>query len=144
MEVMTTGVATATGLDPAVAKAAIGHVLLFLRDQAPESRMAEFIGKMQFAAEAVEAAAATRDGGLTAAIEGMTSFMGYGRADLNILYGKLTNLGLDEAQIRRLLNEVLARAESLIGKDGVSKIMQIIPALAERVGHAEESFRRSA
>ena len=144
MEELITRVATATALDPAIAKAAIGHVLLFLRDEAPEGHIAEFIDKMPSAREAVAAAAASGDGGVTAAIEGMTSFMGFGRADLNILSGKLMNLGLSENQIERLLDEVLARAETLIGRDGVARITSMIPALAERYGSAGGAMRRSA
>ena len=101
MELLTTNVMDATGLDPAIAKAAIGQVLLFLRGEAPLGHVAEFIDKMPGAHEAVEAAAAHGDGGVTAAIEGMTSFMGRGRADTNILAGRLVDLGLDETQIKR-------------------------------------------
>jgi hypothetical protein len=54
------------------------------------------------------------------------------RADLNILAGKLSNLGLTQAQSERLLAEVLARADMLIGADGVAKIRAILPALDQR------------
>ncbi|HMK89780.1 MAG TPA: hypothetical protein VK446_09135 [Methylocystis sp.] len=37
----------------------------------------------------------------------MTSFMGHGRAGLNRLAGKLANLGLDEAQMERLVEATL-------------------------------------
>lgn len=143
MEVLTTNVTNVTGLDPAIAKAAIGHVLLFLRDKAPEGHVAEFIDKMPQAHEAVAAALATGDT-VTVAIEGMRSFMGYGRADVNILAGRLANLGLDEDQIKNLVNEILLRAETLIGADGVERIKQILPALDERSGHVAEQPRPSA
>jgi len=55
----------------------------------------------------VAAAAATGDGGVAQAIEGLTSFMGHGRAGLNRLAGKLANLGLDEAQMERLVEATL-------------------------------------
>jgi hypothetical protein len=132
MELLTTNVTDATGLDPAIAKAAIGHVLLFLRNEAPQGHVAEFIDKMPGAHAAVEAAAAHGDGGVTAAIEGMTSFMGWGRADTNILAGKLLNLGLDEKQIMTLVNQKLARAEAVVGAEGAAKIRAILPALDER------------
>lgn len=136
MEELSRRVVETTSLDPTIAKAAIGHVLMFLRDEVPEGLVGEFIDKMKGAREAVAAAHAKSDSGVTQAIEGMTSFMGHGRADLNILIGKLANLGLSEAQSRRLLEETLARAEILIGAEGVAKIRAMLPAMAERSGPA--------
>ncbi len=132
MEELSRRVVETTSLDPAIAKAAIGHVLRFLRDEVPDGFVGEFIDKMKGAREAVAAAQARGDGGVTQVIEGMTSLMGHGRADLNILIGKLANLGLTEAQSRRLLEETLARAEILIGSEGVAKIRAMLPAIAER------------
>lgn len=134
MEELSRRVIDATSLEPAIAKAAIGHLLLFMRDQVPGGHVDEFIAKMPGAREAVSAALATSDGGVTQVIEGMTSFMGHGRADLNILVGKLANLGLTQAQSEKLLDETLTRAQALIGADGVAKIRSIMPALAERAG----------
>ncbi|WP_363348718.1 hypothetical protein [Methylocystis echinoides] len=136
MEELTRRVVESTTLDPTIAKAAIGHVLMFLRDEVPEGHVGELIDKMTGAREAVAAAQAKSDGGVTQAIEGMTSFMGHGRADLNILIGKLANLGLSAEQSRRLLEETLARAEVLIGAEGVAKIRAMLPAMAERSGMA--------
>jgi hypothetical protein len=139
MELLTTNVMDATGLDSAIAKAASGQVLLFLRSEAPLGHVAEFIDKMPGAHEAVEAAAAHGDGGVTAAIEGMTSFMGWGRADTNILAGRLMNLGLDETQIKGLVNQILARAEGAVGAEGAAKIRAILPALDERFDQKDGS-----
>jgi hypothetical protein len=132
MEELSGRVVESTSLAPSIAKAAIGHVLLFLRDKVPEGHIDELIDEMKGAREAVAAAQAASDGGVTQAIEGLTSFMGHGRADLNILVGKLANLGLTEAQSQRLIEEVVARAKVLIGEEGVAKIRAILPALAER------------
>jgi hypothetical protein len=136
MQELSRRVVETTTLEPSIARAAIGHVLLFLRDKVPGGHVDEFIDKMKGAREDVAAALATGDGGVTQVIEGMTSFMGHGRADLNILVGKLANLGLTEAQSERLIEEVVARAKSLIGEEGVAKIRAILPALAERSGVA--------
>jgi hypothetical protein len=134
MEKLTRDVTDVTGLDPSIAKAAIGHVLLFLRNEAPQGHVAEFIDKMPKAREAVEAAAARGDGGVTMAIEGMTSFMGRGRVDTNILAGRLANLGLDEGQIMALVSEIVDRAEDLLGAEGVERIRSLLPMLGERLG----------
>ncbi len=53
METLTKDVAGFTGLEANTAKAAVGYVLLFLRDEVPESRIAEFIDKNPLAHEAV-------------------------------------------------------------------------------------------
>jgi hypothetical protein len=133
MEKLTKDVMDTTGLEPSIAKAAIGYVLLFLRDEAPQGHIAEFIDKMPKAREAVEAASARGDGGVTVAIEGLTSLMGRGRFDTNILAGRLMNLGLDEKQIVGLIRETLSRAEDLLGADGVARIRQALPSLEERL-----------
>ncbi len=121
MDTLTRDVAGATGLAANIANAAVGYVLLFLRDEVPESRIAEFIDKNPLAHEAVQAAAARWDGGVTAAIEGLTSFMGHGRADVNTLAGNLENLGLTAEQINRLVQQIMARAEALVGRDGAAQ-----------------------
>jgi hypothetical protein len=134
MEKLTTDVTNVTGMDRSIAKAAIGQVLWFLRQEAPEGHVAEFIDGMPAAREAVEAAAAHGDGGVTVAIEGMTSFMGRGRADTNILVGRLLNLGVKREQIHPLVEEMLRRAESAVGVEGAAKIRSLLPAIDERVG----------
>jgi hypothetical protein len=139
MELLTTNVMDTTGLDPATAKAAIGHVLLFLRSEAPLGHVSEFIDRVPGAREAMEAAAARDDGGVTAAIEGMTSLMGRGRVETNILAGKLLNLGLDETQIKELVNQILGRAEGVVGPEGATKIRALLPALDERFDRTDNA-----
>lgn len=134
MEQLTDRVVQTTSLEPSIAKAAIGMVLMFLRDEVPEGRVAEFIDKMPGARAAVAAAQAKGDGGVTQLIEGFTSLMGHGRADLNILTGKLANLGVTETQARQLLDETLTRAEALIGAEGAAKIRAMLPERAMRSG----------
>jgi hypothetical protein len=136
MEQLADRVVQTTSLEPSIAKAAIGTVLMFLRDEVPEGRVAEFIDKMPGARAAVAAAQARSDGGVTQAIEGLTSFMGHGRADLNILIGKLANLGVTETQARQLLDETLTRAEALIGPEGAARIRAMLPEMAMRSGVA--------
>lgn len=134
MEQLTDRAIQTTSLEPSIARAAIGMVLMFLRDEVPEGRVAEFIDKMPGARAAVAAAQAKGDGGVTQAIEGLTSFMGHGRADLNILIGKLANLGVTETQARQLLQETLVRAEALIGPEGAAKIRAMLPEIDMRSG----------
>ncbi len=132
MDILTQNVVTATELEPRIVKPALGHVLLFLRDKVPSGHVGELIDKNKDAREAVNAAEAASDSGVTAFIEGMTSFIGHGRADLNILVGKLMNLGLTEAQIKTLFDQFLARADVLLGPDGVVKVRDIVTHMDER------------
>jgi hypothetical protein len=132
MEELTTNVIAETKLDPTIAKAAIGLVLRFLRDEDKTGNMSVMIAKMPRAQEALDTAQYTSDAGVTQVIEGMTSFIGHGRADLNILAGQLEKLGISEAQTDALVREVVKRAENILGADGAAKIMSILPALRER------------
>lgn len=143
MEELMSNVTAAAKLDPTVAKAAIGLVLRFLRDEDKSGNVATMIAKMPRAQEAIEASLSTGDGGVTQVIEGMTSFIGHGRADLNILAGQLEKLGVSEAQTDALVREVLARAENVIGVEGAEKIRDILPALRERTDLPTD-LRRSA
>jgi len=136
MEELARRVTATTSLEPSIAKAAIGHVLMFLRDQVPEGHVGEFIDKSPDARQFVAAAQSKGDSGVTQAIEALKSFMGYGRADLNILAGKLANLGLNQTQIEGLVKEVLARADILIGPEGIAKVREILPELAARSASA--------
>ena len=62
----------------------------------------------------------------------MTSFIGHGRADVNILAGQLEKLGISEAQTDALVRQVINRAEEILGPEGAEKIRNILPALRER------------
>ncbi len=127
-------VCAATGLNEATALPAIGHVIQFLEDHAPESNVAELVDKIPAAQQAIAAAAATSDAGVTAIFGAVKGFLGFGQTDMNILGGKLGNLGLNETQIRALLKEVFAYAESLVGKEGVAKMTDAMPYLAGFMG----------
>ena len=134
MSELSTRVCEATGLDDATAQTAIGHVLRFMLDHAGESNVAEFVGKIPGAHQAIEAAAATGDAGVTAAIGTVKGVLGFGKIDINILSGKLGNLGLNEKQMRELLKGVFAYAKSLVGKAGVTAITEAMPHLSQFMG----------
>jgi hypothetical protein len=127
-------VCEATGLDETAALPAIGHVLQFVRDHAPASNVSELIDKLPNANQAIAAADATSDAGVTTAIGAVKGLFGFGQTKMNILSGKLGNLGLSEEQARALLKEVFAYAESLVGKEGVAKMTAAMPYLSEFIG----------
>lgn len=143
MEKLTSSVVSETKLDQTVAKAALGLVLSFLRDKDTTGNMQVMIAKMPRAQQDIEAAQSVGDGGVTQVIEGMTSFIGRGRADVNILAGQLEKLGISEAQTDALVRQVINRAEEILGPEGAEKIRNILPALRER-SDAPTDLRHSA
>jgi hypothetical protein len=90
------------------------------------------IVEMRAAREAVQSAAALTGCGGNAAIEQMAGFQDHQCVDMDVLADKLTSLGLNETQIIRLMNEVIACVETTIGKDNATKFRQILPAVVER------------
>ena len=132
MEELTKNIIDETKLDPTVARAAIGLVLLFLRDKDKTGNVATMIGKLPGSERDIEAAQSVGDGGVTQVIEGFTSLVGRGRADVNILAGQLEKLGVSEAQTDILVRHVVKRAEKLLGPEGAEKIEGIMQSLRER------------
>lgn len=130
MKELVTRVCEATGTDEAAALPAIGHVLQFILDHAPKSEAAELVDKIPDAQQAIAAAGATSDAGVTAAIGAVKGLFGFGNMDMNILGGKLGNLGLSQKQTRALLKEFFAYAESLVGEERAAKLSGAMPHLS--------------
>ncbi len=119
MHTLTVNVIWATALRREIARAAIGHVLLFLRNELPEAHIVEFIEQMPLALAAVDKAAATGNGD--------------GRSNQDILKEKLENLGLNETQIIALIKEIVARAKSILGADDAAKIKRVLSGVSRNV-----------
>lgn len=136
MEQLINRIADMTGKDQSLARTALGFILLFLRDEAPMSRIGELIDKHQVAHQAVSAALAASDGGLTSAMAASESFIGKGQFDTLALESKLSNLGFDKAQIDDILTEVFSHADTLIGADGLEHMQKNHPEFASVVEHA--------
>jgi hypothetical protein len=126
MDELIARVSAAIGVDAGVARAAIGHVLAFLQKELPDGPVAEFIENVTGAREAADEASAGGDsgGGL---LGGLLSGGVMGLAT------KLNGLGLDMNQIQTLGREVLAHAESVLGKEKVQQIAGSIPGLSQFV-----------
>jgi hypothetical protein len=121
----------ATGLRRQTVKPAIGFVLQYLRNEAPEpeAHVDDFIGRLRQGAEVLRAAAII-GGGANAAIEGLSGFLTVTPcADADLLATRLKQLGLSEFQIVNLLREILRRAETLIGAEDVAKIRALLSSL---------------
>jgi hypothetical protein len=125
-----TRVCEATGTDEAAALPAIGHVFQFILDHAPKSEAAKLVDKIPGAQQAIAAAGATSDAGVTAVIGAVKGLFEFGKTDMNILRGKLGNLGRSQKQTWALLKEVFAYAESLIGEERAMKLANAMPHLS--------------
>ncbi len=84
MRELLTRVCEATGLDETAALPAIGHVLHIMRDHAPVNSV-ELTNKIPNANQAIAAASATSDGGVTAVIGAVKGLFGFGQTNMNIL-----------------------------------------------------------
>lgn len=125
MDELVSRVADALGVDATVARTAIGHVLAFLLKESPDGPVAEFMDRTPGARAAVEAVDSGGDAGGGSVLGGL---LGGG---LMGLAGKLNAAGLDMNQIRKLGHEILAHAETVVGKDKVREIADRIPGLSQ-------------
>lgn len=122
MDELIARVSAAIGVDAGVAKTAIGLVLGFLKKEAPDGPVAEFLGKMPGAQEAIDASDSAEGGGMLGGLMG-GGLMG--------LAGKLNAAGLDMGQIQKLAREILGYAETVLGKEKVQQIASSIPGLSQ-------------
>lgn len=125
MDELVKRVADALGVDATIARTAIGHVLAFLLKELPDGPVAEFMDQTQGARAAVEAVNSGGDSGGGSVLGGL---LGSG---LMGLAGKLNAAGLDMSQIRKLGQEILAHAETVVGKEKVREIADRIPGLSQ-------------
>lgn len=125
MDELIARVSAAIGVDAAVAKTAVGHVLAFLQKELPDGPVAEFFDKVTGARETADEAAAGADTGGGGLLGGLLS------GGLMGLATKLNGLGLDMGQIQKLGHEVFGYAEGVVGKEKVQQIASSIPGLSQ-------------
>ncbi|MGJ0505881.1 MAG: DUF2267 domain-containing protein [Methylocystis sp.] len=126
MDELIARVSAGVGVDAAVAKTAIGHVLAFLHKELPDGPVGEFLEKVTGAREAADEASASGDaGGMGGLLGGL---LGGG---LMGLATKLNGLGLDMGQIHKLGHEIFGYAEGVVGKEKVQQIANSIPGLSQ-------------
>jgi hypothetical protein len=125
MDELIARVSASLGVDAELARTSIGHVLAFLYKELPEGPVAEFLEKTP-GARAVVDAVSIKDGGAASSPLG-----GLLNGGLMGLAGKLNAAGLDMGQIQKLGHEILAHAETLLGKEKVQQIAGSIPGLSQ-------------
>lgn len=114
-------IATASGLEPAIAEQAVGIVLAFLQKEAPAADMDKVLAGIPGAADLAAAHAGGGGGGL----------MGMFGGGLMGLAGQLSGLGLGMGEMQAVGRELFAIAREVAGEDAVGEIAGSIPGLSQ-------------
>ncbi|MBY6239926.1 DUF2267 domain-containing protein [Methylosinus sp. Sm6] len=134
MEELVARISAALGVEPDTARLAVGHVLGFFRKEFPDGPIAELIGKLPGAEEAIAAAEAApaADGGLLGGLlGGLGGLVGGSKGDLMALAAKLSGVGLSMDQSQTLAKEFFAHAEGIVGQEKLKKIADSVPGLSQ-------------
>jgi hypothetical protein len=118
MEQFIDRIAADAGVEPAIAKKAVGLILLFLRKEGPKDEIDTLFAAVPGAAGAADEAENENDAGA----------MGGG---LMGLAGQLTGLGLGMGEMQTFGREVFAYVREKAGDDAVGEIVSAIPGLRQ-------------
>lgn len=113
MDELIARISAAAGLEPEVAKQAIGLILGYLRKEGPQADVDELFAAFPGAAEAVVLDGSAPGGGL----------MG--------LAGRLSNLGIGMGQMQTIGRQVFAFAREAAGDERVGQVVAAIPGLSQ-------------
>ena len=133
MDELIARVSQAAGVDPQVARQAVGEIFNFLKAEASPEALQELMDKIpgahDQAASMGETEAPLGGGGLMGAL---SSMMGGGGGVMG-LAGKLMALGLGMGEMQTIGRELFAYAREVAGEEAVSKVTASVPALAQLV-----------
>lgn len=122
MDELVARIAAETGVDPEVAKKAVGMILAYLRKEGPPAEIDTLFAAIPGAAEAAPAEnSANRSAGLLSAFGG--GLMG--------LAGQLGSLGLGMGEMQALGHQVFAYAREKAGDEAVGQVIAAIPGLGQ-------------
>ncbi|MDE2363632.1 MAG: DUF2267 domain-containing protein [Hyphomicrobiales bacterium] len=130
MEELIQRITAATGLDPQVARQAVGMILGFIQKHAPEGAMGDLLKSIPGASEAVESGADAGGGGLMGKLGGMLGGIGGGAGGLMALAGQLQAKGLDMGQMKTVGQQIFQYGEEQIGPDKAREVFKNIPGLS--------------
>ncbi|WP_026607903.1 hypothetical protein [Methylocapsa acidiphila] len=116
MDELIARISAAAGLEPEVAKQAIGLILGYLRKEGPQADVDELFAAFPGAAEAV-------------VLNG--SAPGDGPGGLMGLAGRLSNLGIGMGQMQTIGRQVFAFAREAAGDERVGQVVAAIPGLSQ-------------
>jgi len=123
MDELIARIAAASGVEPEVARKAVGMILDFLRKEGPKAEVDELFASVPGASEA--AAAAENAGG---ALIGLVGALGGG---LMGLAGRLSGLGLGMGEMQAVGREVFAFVREKAGDERVGQVVAAIPGLSQ-------------
>jgi len=125
-------IAASVGVEPAVARLAVGHVFGFLQKRHPDGPADELIEKIPGSEDAIrDADAAPRRGLLGGVIGGVGGLVGGSKGEVLALTSRLTSLGLSPDQLQRLAREIFGGAELVIGREKLRVMTDSIPGLSQ-------------
>ena len=130
MDELIARVAQAAGIDPEVARKAIGEILAFLQKEGPQAEVAQLLEKLPGGVDMAAAAASTDSTGGGGLMGGLMGMMG-GGGGLMGLAGKLTGLGLGMGEMQAVGKELFAAGREQAGEDVVGQIAGAIPGLGQ-------------
>ncbi|UDL94848.1 MULTISPECIES: DUF2267 domain-containing protein [Lichenihabitans] len=125
MEDLIERVSTAAGIEPEVARKAIGIILSFLQKEGP----ADEVGKVMDAVPGSREAASSAAGEAPESSGFLGGLMG-GGGGLMGLASQLTGIGLGMGEMQTVGREIFAFAREKVGEDTVGQIAGAIPGLS--------------
>jgi hypothetical protein len=126
MEELVARISTSAGIEPEVARKAVGLIFAFLRKEGPKEEVDALFAEVPGAEEAAEAASAEQKGG--GILGGVLDAVGGG---LMGLAGRLTGLGLGMGEMQAVGKEVFAFAREKAGDERVGQVAAAIPGLSQ-------------
>lgn len=133
MEELVQRISAATGIDPEIARQAVGMILSFIKKHAPEGPMGDLLNSIPGAEAAADAGSASGGGGLMGAIGGLLGGLGGsagGAGGLMALAGQLQAQGLDMGQMKEVGQQIFQYGEEQIGPEKAREIFKNIPGLS--------------
>jgi len=122
MQEIVNQIAAATGLEPDVAKQAMGMMLGFLEKEADDGAVQKMIAAIPGAAELISEYAGDGSGGFLSGLIG-GGIMGLGQ--------KLMGLGLGMGEITALAKQTIAIAKQHAGDEIVDQVVASVPGLGQ-------------
>ena len=127
-------IANSVGIEPSVARLAVGHVFGFLLKRHPDGPADELIdripGSRAAIADAAAAAKKKKKKLLSNVLGGVGGLMGGAKGDMLALTSNLSALGLSADQLKRLAHEIFGGAEIVLGRQKLQVMTDPIPGLS--------------
>ena len=123
MDELIARVTAAAGIDPEMARKAVGIIFAFMKKEGPAAEVQQVMDKVP-GAEALAAEHGGGGGGLLGGLMG-------GGGGLMALAGKLTGAGLGMGEMQAVGKQVFAYAREKAGEDTVGEIAGAIPGLGQ-------------